>query len=86
MSMTVFVSIGLNESNKEVVNLQKTDQFLKIFEVMAGRVGIEVQHVRILYQGKTYRHDQLEVKKPITDIAANPRPNFIMVSRLPGGI
>lgn len=53
---------------------------------MAGRVGIEVQHVRIMYQGKTYRHDQLEVKKLITDIAANPRPNFIMVSRLPGGI
>lgn len=53
---------------------------------MAGRVGIEVKHVRIMYQGKTYRHDQLEVKKPISDIAANSRPNFIMVSRLPGGV
>lgn len=59
---------------------------MKIFEVMAGRVGIAVEHVRIMYQGKTYRHDQLEVKKPITDIAANSRPNFIMVSRLPGGV
>lgn len=85
MYILLYFKKRLTKHALKKINLQ-TDQFLKIFEVMAGRIGIEVQHVRIMYQGKTYRHDQLEVKKPITDIAANPRPNFIMVSRLPGGI
>lgn len=59
---------------------------MKIFEILAGRVGIELQHIRLTYSGKEYRHDQPEARKRIEDIGIKDRCTLFMVSRLPGGL
>lgn len=63
----------------------QTDEFLKIFETLAGRVGIELQHIRLTFSGKEYRHDQPEAHKRVEDIGLKDRSTLFMVSRLPGG-
>lgn len=44
------------------------DEFLRIFEVLVGRVGIELQYICFIFSGKEYRYDQLEVCKWVEDI------------------
>lgn len=63
----------------------QTDEFLRIFETLAGRVGIELQHIRLTFSGKEYRHDQPEARKRVEDIGLKDRSTLFMVSRLPGG-
>lgn len=72
-------------NKSETINIQKTDEFLRIFEALAGRVGIELQHIRLTFSGKEYRHDQPEARKRVEDIGIKDRSTLFMVSRLPGG-
>jgi hypothetical protein len=64
----------------------QSDEFLRIFETLAGRVGIELPHIRLTFSGKEYRHDQPESRKRIEDIGIKDRSTLFMVSRLPGGL
>lgn len=59
---------------------------MTIFETLAGRVGIELQHIRLTFSGKEYRHDQPEAQKRVEDMGIKDRSTLFMVSRLPGGI
>lgn len=59
---------------------------MTIFETLAGRVGIELQHIRLTFSGKEYRHDQPEARKRVEDMGIKDRSTLFMVSRLPGGI
>lgn len=58
---------------------------MTIFETLAGRVGIELQHIRLTFSGKEYRHDQPEAQKRVEDMGIKDRSTLFMVSRLPGG-
>lgn len=84
MSMTIFVKMS-TRNKSETICVQKTDEFLRIFEALAGRVGIELQHIRLTFSGKEYRHDQPEARKRVEDIGIKDRSTLFMVSRLPGG-
>lgn len=58
---------------------------MRIFQVLTGRVGIEIQHIRLTFRGKEYRHDQPEARKQIEELGIKDRSTIFMVSRLPGG-
>lgn len=74
MSVTVFVQRAVN-GKTEIIQMQKTDQFLKIFEILNERTEIEKEHIRLLHKCKEYRHDLPEAKKKIQEITSDTKLN-----------
>lgn len=66
--------------------MKESDNVLKIFEILNERTEIEKQHIRLLHNGKEYRHDLPEARKTIKELTSTTRLNLVMVLRLPGGI
>lgn len=42
--------------------------------------------MRLVFNGKEYRHDVPEARKKIQEMTTSSRLNVVMVLRLPGGI
>ena len=59
---------------------------MKLFENLAERNGTELEHIRLIYGTKEYRHDQPEAKKKFKDIGIEHLDILAVVIRLPGGM
>lgn len=59
---------------------------MKLFENLAERNGTELEHIRLIYGTKEYRHDQPEAKKKFKDIGIEHLDIIAVVIRLPGGM
>lgn len=58
----------------------------KIFEILARREGLDIEHVHLVYCGTLYRSSFPEARKRLENIVKSEKPTFYMIQRLPGGV
>lgn len=58
----------------------------KIFEILARRERLDIEHVHLVYCGNLYRSSFPEARKRLENIVKSEKPTFYMIQRLPGGV